>query len=149
MSEKTKPRSKAPATSKGVRQAQAATTKKGIAREARAEYAAPVEKPARRSSRAKTMVVETRRGRPYEYFPVGRFVVVAPRIAGVKPIFKYTRVRVRRALYMIADGLSIQEVAQKLDNAFIPPDAIKEALELARNAFVKAHPPLRRVKRWV
>ncbi len=92
---------------------------------------------------------ELRDGQVYEYYPLGRFVVVAPKIAGMKPIFKYTRVRVKRALDMIADGASIDEVAQKLDNAFIPPDAVREALELARKAFVKAHPPLRRVKRWV
>ncbi len=95
-----------------------------------------------------TLEREIYRGKPYEFYRLGRYVVVAPQVAGVKPIFKYTRVRAKRALDMIADGASIEEVAQKLNSAHIPADAVKEALELARKAFVKAHPALRRRKKW-
>lgn len=125
--------------------------KKRVARESSIAYTtrAPESKQLQQSKWGKEPVREIRDGKPYEYYPLGRFIIVAPQIAGVKPIFKYTRVRVKRALGMIADGASIDEVADKLNSAHIPPDAVKEALELARKAFVKAHPPLRRVKRWV
>lgn len=122
-----------------------------MVRESQAAYAAQTASAARRTRnpRAKKLVREMRGGQVYEYYPLGRFVVVAPQVAGVKPIFKCTRVRVKRALDMIADGATIQEVAEKLDSAFIPPEAIREALDLARKAFAKAHPSLRRLKRVI
>lgn len=125
--------------------------KKRVVREKNGVYAAKSvnAKNAVKQKRTLELTHELRNGKLYEYYPLGRFVVVAPQIAGAKPIFKYTRVRVKRALDLIADGASIDEAAKKLNSAHIPPEAIREALELARKAFVKAHPPLRRVKRWV
>lgn len=127
------------------------TVKKRVAREGSTAYTTQTRESEQlpKIKKGKELIREVRNGKPYEYYPLGRFVIVAPQVAGVKPIFKYTRVRVKRALDLIADGASIDAVAQKLDSPHIPPDAIREALELARRAFVKAHPPLRRVKRWV
>src|SRR5437016_2484093 len=84
------------------------------------------------------LVVEIHRGKPYEYYPLGKFLVAAPGICNGQPSFKYTRVPAKRALNLIANGATLEEVAQKLDNALIPPEAIREAVELARKAFVKA-----------
>ena len=120
------------------------------AREPRTAYGKQNENgtPSVRKSR-KQLVIEMRGGEPYEYYPLGRFVVIAPKVAGMVPIFKYTRIRTKRALDMIAAGASIHQVAQKLDNAFVPPEAIQEALKLAKEAFAKAHPSLRRAKRVI
>lgn len=121
------------------------------AREAVTPYKAQMPDALKGSSRtrSKKMVREIRGGKLYEYYPLGKFVVIAPAVAGKAPIFKYTRIRAKRALDLIGDGATIDEVAQKFDNAFVPPAAIQEALELARQAFAKAHPSLRKVKRIV
>lgn len=126
-------------------------TRRRTARESGAAYVTDAPSPAKpaRNPRAKKLVRELRGGKVYEYYLLGKFVVVAPDVAGMTPLFKYTRIRVKRALDLIADGATIEAVAQKFDNAFIPPAAIQEAIALARKAFARAHPPLRRVKRVI
>jgi len=40
---------------------------------------------------AKKLVREIVGGEPYEYYPVGRYIVIAPGVCGGRPTFKYTR----------------------------------------------------------
>lgn len=101
-----------------------------------------------RKPRSPQLVVETYRGKPYEYYPLGKFLVAAPGICDGQPSFKYTRVPAKRALNLLANGATLEEVAQTLANPLIPAEAVREAVELARKAFVKAHPALRRLKKW-
>jgi uncharacterized protein (DUF433 family) len=67
-------------------------------------------------------------GELYEYYPLGRYIVVAPGIRGSRPTFKYTRIDVRHALGLLAAGRTIEQVASGYE---IQIEAIQEALELA------------------
>ena len=80
---------------------------------------------------AKKMVRETVGGEPYEYYPVGRHIVIAPRVCGGRPTFKYTRIDVRHALRLVAAGRPIEQVARGYE---IPVAAVQEALAMAAKA---------------
>jgi uncharacterized protein (DUF433 family) len=67
-------------------------------------------------------------GEPYEYYPVGQHIVIAPGVCGSRPTFKYTRLDVRHALGLLGAGRTIEEVAKGYE---IPVEAVQEALELA------------------
>jgi uncharacterized protein (DUF433 family) len=71
-------------------------------------------------------------GEIYEYYPVGRHIVVAPGVCGGRPTFKYTRIDVRHALGLLAAGRSIERIAEGYK---IPIAAVREALALAAKAF--------------
>src|SRR5215468_4650967 len=60
----------------------------------------------------KKFIREVVGGEPYEYYPVGRHIVVAPGVCGGRPTFKYTRIDVRHALNLLAAGRSIERVAE-------------------------------------
>ena len=77
---------------------------------------------------AKKMVREVVGGEPYEYYPVGRYIVIAPGVCGGRPTFKYTRIDVRHALGLLAAGRTVERVAEAYK---IPVAAVKEALTLA------------------
>src|SRR2546423_12559364 len=68
-------------------------------------------------------------GEPYEYYPVGQHIVIAPGVCGSRPTFKYTRIDVRHALGLLSAGRTIKEVAKGYE---ISVEAVQEALELAR-----------------
>ena len=80
---------------------------------------------------SRRIVREVVGGEAYEYYPVGRHVVVAPGVCGGRPTFKYTRIDVRHALRLLAAGRSIEQIAQGYK---IPMAAVKEALGLAAKA---------------
>lgn len=69
---------------------------------------------------------------PYEYYPVGRHIVVASGVCGGRPTFKYTRIDVRHALRLLTAGRAIEQVAKGYE---IPVAAVREALTLAAKAF--------------
>ena len=77
------------------------------------------------------LVREIRGSEPYEYYPVGRHIVVGPGVCGGRPTFKYTRIDVRYALSLLAAGRAIEQVARGYQ---IPVAAVREALTLAANA---------------
>lgn len=78
------------------------------------------------------LVSETVGGEVYEYFPIGRHIVIAPGVCGGRPTFKYTRIDVRHALNLLAGGRSIEQVAEAYQ---IPIAAVREALAMAARAF--------------
>jgi len=80
----------------------------------------------------KKLVREIVGSEPYEYYPVGRHIVVAPGVCGGRPTFKYTRIDVRHALRLVAAGRAIEQVAKGYE---IPVAAVREALTLAAKAF--------------
>ena len=71
-------------------------------------------------------------GESYEYYPMGRYIVVAPGICRGRPTFKYTRIDVRHALGLLAAGRTIKQIARGYQ---IPVEAIQEALALAARVF--------------
>jgi uncharacterized protein (DUF433 family) len=70
-------------------------------------------------------------GEPYEYYPLGEYVVSAPGVCQGEPTFKYTRIGVRYAIELIAAGRTVGEVAEAYR---LPVAAVREALELALGA---------------
>src|SRR5262245_21937483 len=80
---------------------------------------------------ARKLIREIVGGEIYEYYPVGRHIVVAPGVCGGRPTFKYTRIDVRHALNLLAAGRPIERVAEGYK---IPIAAVREALALAAKA---------------
>ncbi len=85
-----------------------------------------------------SLVRETYKGEPYEYYPLGEYVVVAPGICGGRPTFKYTRLEVSVILSLIASGRTAQEIVQQYSASRLSPEAIAEAIRLAGQALVKS-----------
>ena len=77
------------------------------------------------------LVCEVVGGEPYEYYPLGEYIVAAPGVCGGRPTFKYTRNDARHALSLLSGGWTLEEVAQSYE---VPVDAVKEALGLAIQA---------------
>lgn len=80
----------------------------------------------------KKLVCEIVGGEPYEYYSLGRHIVIAPGVCGGRPTFKYTRIDVRHALSLLAAGRTVERVAHGYQ---LPVAAIREALVLAARAF--------------
>lgn len=82
------------------------------------------------------LVRETVGGVPYEYYPLGEFVVIAPGVCGGRPTFKYTRLEVSSILALLRDGRSLDEVVAEYAQSNLRTAAIREALRLADEAFI-------------
>lgn len=77
------------------------------------------------------LVCEIVGGEPYEYYPLGEFVVCAPGVCGGRPTFKYRRIGVQNALELLSGGWTVERVAEEYD---LPVAAVQEALRLAVQA---------------
>src|SRR5438132_2999924 len=80
-------------------------------------------------------------GEPYEYLPLGEYVVRAPGVCGGRPTFKYTRVEVAGVLNRLGAGESVDEIVTGF-NGKIPPEALQEAIDLAIERFSSSFPGL-------
>jgi len=78
------------------------------------------------------LVCEIVGGEPYEYYPLGEYIVAAPGVCGGRPTFKYTRIDLRHALALLSGGRTVEEVSQSYE---VPVEAVKEALGMAIQAF--------------
>lgn len=76
------------------------------------------------------LVREIVRGKPYEYYPLGEYVVAAPGICGGRPTFKYTRVEVQVVLSLIASGGPLDQLLKNF-NGRVSKKAAEESLRLA------------------
>ena len=83
---------------------------------------------------AKKLVTEMYGGEPYEYYPLGKYIVAAPGVCGGRPTFKYTRVEPSVVLKFIAAGRTIDEIVEN-HRGRIPHAAVEEALRLAARYF--------------
>ena len=79
---------------------------------------------------AKKIVHETVRGKPYEYYPLGEYIVAAPGICGGRPTFKYTRIEVQVVLSLLASGESLEQLLENFKGR-VSRKAVKETLRLA------------------
>lgn len=77
------------------------------------------------------LVCEMVGGEPYEYYPLGEYVVCAPGVCGGRPTFKYRRIGVQNAIELLSGGWTVERVAQEYD---LPAAAVQEALALALQA---------------
>ena len=78
----------------------------------------------------KKIVHEIVRGKPYEYYPLGEYIVAAPGICGGRPTFKYTRTEVQVVLNLLAAGESLDQLPENLQGR-VSRKAIEETLRLS------------------
>ena len=71
-------------------------------------------------------------GHQYEYYPLGRYVVIAPGVCGDRPTFKGTRVEVQTVLDCLRNGRSIEDILLSYPTVSRP--AVQEAIQLATRA---------------
>jgi uncharacterized protein (DUF433 family) len=77
------------------------------------------------------LVSEIVGGEPYEYYPLGEYIVAAPGVCGGRPTFKYTRIDVRHALGRLSMGWTVEQVAESYS---LPVAAVREVIDLAAQA---------------
>jgi len=82
------------------------------------------------AKKAKRLIHETVRGEDYNYYPLGKYVVVAPGICGGRPTFKYTRIEVEVVLDLLATGESLDRLVENFRGR-VPREAIEETLRLS------------------
>lgn len=80
--------------------------------------------------RSPKLVREIIDGLPYEYYPLGKYIVAAPGVCGGRPTFKHTRLEVSTILALIAEGRSLDEVVAEYEASRLTIDAVREALQL-------------------
>ena len=78
------------------------------------------------------LVREGNAGSAYEFYPLRRYVVIAPGVCGGRPTFKGTRVEVQTVLDALRSGQSIAEVLGGYPA--VSKAAVHEALHLAAQA---------------
>jgi uncharacterized protein (DUF433 family) len=81
------------------------------------------------------LVREVKRGGAYEYYPLGKHVVIAPGVCGGRPTFKGTRVEVQTILDALRSGQSIADILEGYPA--VSRAAIHEALQLAAQALAE------------
>lgn len=81
------------------------------------------------------LVSEVRNGCTYEYYPLGKHVVIAPGVCGGRPTFKGTRVEVQTILDALRGGRSMAEILKGYPQ--VPRSAIREAIQLAGQALTE------------
>jgi uncharacterized protein (DUF433 family) len=93
---------------------------------------------AKTKSSKMVLVREMYGGEPYEYYPLGKYVVAAPGVCAGRPTFKYTRLEVSVVLALIASGETVQQIVQAYSLSRLTPEAVQEAIHLADQALVQA-----------
>jgi uncharacterized protein (DUF433 family) len=87
------------------------------------------------------IVRETVFDEPYEYVPLGQYVVRAIGVCGGRPTFKYTRIEVSGALDRLAAGESIESIVAGYGGR-VPYEAVLEAVDIAARHFLSSLPEL-------
>ena len=67
-------------------------------------------------------------GEPYEYYPLGKYIVAAPGVCGGRPTIKYHRLDAMHIIGFLERGDSPKQIAL---NYRIPVAAVREAVKLA------------------
>jgi uncharacterized protein (DUF433 family) len=75
------------------------------------------------------MVSETYHGDPYEYYPLGKYVVAARGVCGGRPTLKYTRMDARWVIGYLNQGDTPEELAKRHR---VPVEAIHEVVKLQK-----------------
>ena len=88
-----------------------------------------------------TLVTEVIDGEPYDYYPLGDYVVRALGVCGERPTFKYTRIEITGVLERLAAGESIDEIVQGFRGR-VPREAIEEAAHVMTTRFIESLPAL-------
>ena len=84
--------------------------------------------PKERKATKLKLVRDILNGEPYEYYPLGKYIVAAPGVCGGRPTIKYHRLDARHIIGFLERGDSPQLIAR---NYRIPVVAVLEAIDLA------------------
>lgn len=84
--------------------------------------------PKKRKEIKLTLVCEILHGEPYEYYPLGKYIVAARGVCGGRPTIKYHRLDALHIIGFLKRGDSPNQIAR---NYHIPVAAVREAIELA------------------
>jgi uncharacterized protein (DUF433 family) len=87
------------------------------------------------------LVTELVSGEPYQYVPLGQYVVRAIGVCGGRPTFKYTRIEVTGTLERLASGESLEFVINGYRGR-VSREAISEATEIVNRMFLSSLPEL-------
>ena len=87
------------------------------------------------------LVVEIVGGEPYEFMPLGEYIVRAVGICGGRPTVKYTRIEMSHLLDRIAQGDSIEEITGDYRGR-VSREAVTEAIEMTNRFFAASLSPL-------
>jgi uncharacterized protein (DUF433 family) len=87
------------------------------------------------------LITETVGGEPYQYYPLGNYVVRAVGVCGGRPTFKYTRIEITGTLGRLAAGESIDDIVKGYRGR-VSHAAIMEAVRLVTDQFLKTLPAL-------
>jgi uncharacterized protein (DUF433 family) len=68
-------------------------------------------------------------GEPYQYYPLGSYVVRAPAVCGGRPTFKYTRIEITGTLERLAAGEIVDEIVAGYRGR-VSHEAVTEAIHL-------------------
>lgn len=86
----------------------------------------------------KKLMREIVSGEPYEYYPLGKYIVAAPGVCGGRPTFKYTRLEVAVILDLLAAGWTVDQLIYEYAHSHLTREAIAEAVGLAKKALIKS-----------
>lgn len=75
-------------------------------------------------------------GEPYEYYPLGEYIVSAAGVCGGRLTFKYTRIEVAGVLERLGAGETMEPLVAGYRGR-VPREALEEALRLATDALVR------------
>jgi uncharacterized protein (DUF433 family) len=87
------------------------------------------------------LMTEIVSGEPYQYCPLGNYVVRAVGVCGGRPTFKYTRIEITGTLERLAAGEHIDDIVQGYRGR-VSHAAIMEAVRLVTEQFLKTLPDL-------
>jgi uncharacterized protein (DUF433 family) len=91
--------------------------------------------------KSKKLITEIVRGEPYNYYPLGKYVVRAVGVCGGRPTFKYTRIEVTGTLQRLAAGESLEDIVKGYRQR-VSPAAIQEAGRIVTKQFLSGLPEL-------
>ena len=80
-------------------------------------------------------------GEPYQYYPLGDYVVRAVGVCGGRPTFKYTRIEITGTLERLAAGERLEDIVQGYRGR-VSREAIIEAVRLVTEQFLETLPDL-------
>jgi uncharacterized protein (DUF433 family) len=87
--------------------------------------------------RSRPLTREVTEGGAYEYYPLGRHVVIAPGVCGGRPTFKGSRVEVQTILDWLRRGRSIGDILKSYPA--LSRAAVEEAIHLAARALANQY----------
>jgi uncharacterized protein (DUF433 family) len=88
------------------------------------------------------LITEMVGGEPYQYYPLGEYIVRAIGVCGERPTFKYTRIEITGTLDRLAAGESIDNIVRGYRGR-VSHEAIIEAIRLVTSQFIKTLPELK------